>query len=143
MHANPFRTAALAFAALALAACASTPPPTDQLAVSRAAVDAAQRAGAGELAAVDLAQARAKLERAQYAMNTNNYVEARRLADEAAVDAELAQARAATSRAHAAAAQVDQSIRALREEIERSQTPAPTGTLGATPAPAIGAGVPR
>jgi hypothetical protein len=141
MPANFFRKTALGLAALALTACASAPPPTDQLAVSRAAVDAAQRSGAGELAAVELAHARAKLERAQHAMNTNNYVEARRLADEAAVDAELAQARAATARALTAAAQVDQSIRALREEIERSQAPASTGAVGSLPVP--GAGAPR
>jgi hypothetical protein len=118
-----------------MAACASTPPPTDQLAVSRAAVDSAVRAGATDHAAVELALARGKLERAQAAMNSNNHLEARRLAEQAAVDAELAQARAASARARTAASQVDQSIRALREEIERTQMPAGGG--------AVSSGVPR
>ena len=110
---------------LFLAACSSVPPPTEQLAVSRAAIDSAQSAGAGEFAAADLAQARQKLERAQAAMRSEDYVVARRLAEEAAVDAQLAQARAGSARARAAAAQVDESIRALRTETERAPAAAP------------------
>lgn len=121
-------------AVLLLAACSSVPPPTEQLAVSRAAIESAQTAGAPEFAAADLAQARSKFERAQAAMRDEDYLRARRLAEEAAVDAQLAQARAGSVRAQTAAAQVDQSIRALRSELERAASPA------ATPAPA---GVPR
>ena len=127
----------VALGASLLAGCAVVPPPNEQLTISRAASEAAELSGAAELAPTELATAKTKLERALVALAANRNLDARRLADEAAVDAELAQARAATNRARAAATQVDQSIRALRDEIDRANTPPPgTGVLGYPPSPA-------
>lgn len=112
---------ALAVAAAGgVAACSSVPPPTEQMAVGKSAIDSAQTAGAPEFAAGELAQARTKYEQAEAAMKREDFMQARRLAEAASVDAQLAQARASSAREQAAAAQIDQSIRALRSEINRA-----------------------
>ena len=86
----------LACAALALAACASPPPPKEQMAVANSAVD--QATGNAAEAPAELTTARDKLTRANAAMARKDYVAARQLADEAAADAALAQATARTAR---------------------------------------------
>ena len=110
--------AALAVLALALAACSSIPPPREQMAVSKAAVERAS-GPAGSEAAVELALARDKLERANLAMGREDYLEARRLAEEAESDATYAEAKARSVRASGALQEVRESIRMLREEMSR------------------------
>ena len=83
--------------ALALAACATFPSVTEQLAASKAAIDSAEMAGAAKVAPQELSQAREKLMAAQSAATSNDVERARRLADEALVDAQLAQARTSTA----------------------------------------------
>jgi len=114
-----FKLAALASATALLAACASTPPPTAQVAVSAAAVNHAAGAGAPELAPVEMRLARDKLQRANVAMTTKDYGQALALAQEAQVDAQLAEAKAHSSKARKAAEEVREDGRVLREEIER------------------------
>ena len=116
----------LVAAGLLLGACATVPPPTEQIAASRSAIESADVAGAGRDAPADLAQARDKLTAAQLAENVGDYERARRLADEATVDAQLAQARAATARSRQAVEQADATLRALREEANRPTAPATT-----------------
>ena len=111
--------------AVLLSACASVPPPTEQLAAGRSALNSAQQAGAPQYAPVELAQARTKLQDAEAAMRAEEFEVARRLAEEASADAALAQARAGSARARQAAQQVDESIRTLRSELERSTAAAP------------------
>ncbi len=106
-------------AAILLAACASTPPPTDQLAVSTAAVANAVSAGSGQFAAADLKMARDKLDRANVAMTAKDYELARSLAQEAQVDARLAEARANAAKAQKAADELQEGRRILREEMDR------------------------
>lgn len=106
-------------AALLAAACASAPPPTDQLAVSTAAVASAVSAGSGQFAAADLKLARDKLDRANLAMTSKDHVLARSLAEEAQVDARLAEARANSAKAQKAADELQESRRVLREEMDR------------------------
>ena len=116
----------LAAAGLLLSACASVPPPTQQLAASRAAIESAEVAGAGKDAPADLGQARDKLTAAELAANSGENERARRLADEALVDAQLAQARAATARSRENLEQNEATLRALREEASRpAQPPGP------------------
>jgi len=105
-------------AALALAACASTPEPKEQMAVANSAVD--QASGNAAEAPAELTTARDKLARANVAMARKDYVEARRLADEAAADAALAQATARSARASRALTEVRQSIEQLQAQINRS-----------------------
>ena len=109
---------ALAAATLFTAACSSIPPPREQMAVSRSAVE---RAGgpAGSEAAVEIAAARDKMERANLAMGREDYLSARFLAEEAEADANLAEARARSIRAAGALQEVREGIRMLREEMSR------------------------
>ena len=76
-------------AALATSACATEPPPAAELASARAAIEQAGTAGL-QRAPSELEAARAKLSRAQDAVASGDNVHARRLAQEAEVDARLA-----------------------------------------------------
>ena len=107
---------ALATLVLTIAACSSIPPPREQMAVSTAAVERAS-GPAGSEAAVELSLAREKLERANLAMGREDYLEARRLAEEAESDATFAEAKARSVRAAGALQEVRESIRMLREEM--------------------------
>lgn len=112
-----------------LAGCASMEPPTAEMAASRTAIEQARMAGATEgVSAADYASARAKLDRAEAAFRAEDYVLAGRLAREAEVDAQLAQARAASAKSRLALAELEASTRALREEIYRHNN-APTTTV--------------
>jgi Domain of unknown function (DUF4398) len=106
-----------------LVACASTPPPNDQIAVANAAVVHAANAGAPNAAPGEMRMARDKLDRAKQAMTTNDYDLARTLAQQAQVDAQLAEAKADAIKAGQAAREVQDGNRVLREEIERNNKP--------------------
>lgn len=125
----------LALAAVALAAlgagCASVPAPTTELALSAAAISHAAGAGAALLAPQQLQLARDKQARAQVAMADERFVDARRLATQAAVDAQLAEARTETARSANAAAELNKAGRVLEEEMARR--PPATPKTGATP----------
>jgi hypothetical protein len=109
----------VAFALTALAACASTPPPTDQIAAARNMVGRAQPAALEAPREVGAAQE--KLARAEEAMQRGNYDDARWLAEESEVDARLALATADNARAQRRAAEVEKSIAALRTQLREQQ----------------------
>jgi hypothetical protein len=102
-----------------LAACASTPAPTEQMAVSRSAIANAASAGAGEFAPIEMKSAQEKMERANRAMQKEDYDVARHLAEEAQADARLAEKMAQSAKAQKAAAALQEDNRVLREEINR------------------------
>lgn len=111
--------------ALALGGCASQKAPaTADVAVSRAAIDSAASAGAAEAAPMEMQAARDKLARASAALKDKDYEQARALATQAEADARLAQSKAGSAKAQAAADALQESVRVLREELQR-QTPAP------------------
>ena len=116
---SALRTAATLLVAGTLAACSSNPP-TEQMAVGRTTL---QRVSAAPNVATDtpveLQLARDKWVRAEKAMSDKDYDLARRLASEAAVDARLAETKADAAGNAKALAQVQGSIRALQEEINR------------------------
>jgi hypothetical protein len=108
-------------AMLALGACASQKTPaTADVAVSRAAVENATSAGAADLAPAEMQSARDKLMRANQALAAKDYGVARDLANQASVDAKLAQSKANSAKASNAADELQQSIRVLREELDRN-----------------------
>ncbi|HET7370958.1 MAG TPA: DUF4398 domain-containing protein [Gammaproteobacteria bacterium] len=88
--------------AVLLAACASGPesqPPNTALADAQTAIAQAEQADAGRYAPVALDNARNKLTDAEQLLgperdNEDHFLEARRLAEEAAADAQLARAQA-------------------------------------------------
>ncbi len=106
------------FVAIA-AGCATVPAPTDQVAVSKAAIADAVSAGGGEYASNDLRNAQVKIERAEHAMGAQDYTLARSLAEEAEVDARLAATTARSVKAQRAVDEVHASIRALQDELSR------------------------
>lgn len=114
------RTTAAALALSALAACSSTPAPTEQMAVTRTTVNrVAATPAVATNAPVDLQRAQEKLIQAEKAMSQEDYRNARRLAAEAEVDARVAETRADAARNASNLAQVQDSIRALQDEINR------------------------
>lgn len=106
--------------ALVAAGCAGTPPPTEKVEVAEAAVRQADTRGAADAAALELRLARDKLERARIAMAEERYVTARRLAEQAQVDALLAEAKAQSAAALASAREMQDSIESLRGEAQRA-----------------------
>jgi hypothetical protein len=116
---NPWVPATLVAAALALLGCAATKPPTAKLSTAEVAVKKAEESDAGQHAPLELRVAREKLDKARRAMDDEEYDRARRLADEAFVDAQLAEARARSAKAKQAASAVRKSVEALRSEAAR------------------------
>ena len=106
----------------ALAAC--NPLADEKIAVAKASVQRAEGSGAPELAPVELAAARDKLARAEQANTARNLLPAPQLAEQANVDAELAEATAQQQRSHKAAMEFDTSMETLRQESMRSSPPA-------------------
>jgi hypothetical protein len=112
-----------AAAVLTLAGCASKEkaPATADVAVSKNAVESAVSSGASELAPAEMMAARDKMQRASAALAAKDYETARDLAQQAAADAKLAQSKANSTKATAAANALQEDIRVLREEVERTK----------------------
>jgi hypothetical protein len=110
--------AACAIAAAVAFGCASTPPPKDALSVSEAAVANAQAARAYEFAPVPFQTAQEKLNDARIAMEQEDYVKAREMAEQAEVDANLAYYAARNATAKQSAADLQESIEMLRKELQ-------------------------
>lgn len=117
--------AATLYTALALGAagCVSTPIPNEQIAVAKSSVQRAEQNGAPELAPVEMSTAHQELASAEKAAADHEALPATQWAEKANVDAQLAEATAQERRAHKAAAEFDASMRALREETQRSSQP--------------------
>ncbi len=113
--------AVLSAAALVLAVgCSSLKTPaTADVAVSNAAVANASGAGGAQYAPLEMTAAREKLALANQAMVAKNYKLAIELANQAQADAKLAQSKASSIKAQAAADVLQDDIRVLREELDR------------------------
>ncbi len=114
--------AAIALGFLATAVYASSPVPDESIAVAKAAVQRAEQSGAPQAAPVELATARDKLERAQKENAKHHAKPAIALADQATVDAQVAEALARKERAAKAAAEFDASMKTLRQESNRNSS---------------------
>lgn len=112
----------LSLAAISLVfGCASLKTPaTADVAVSKAAVESAAGAGGAEFAPVEMSLAREKMVQANKAMADKNYKLASEWANQAQVDAKLAQSKARSAKAQMAADSLQDDIRVLREELERN-----------------------
>jgi hypothetical protein len=118
------KSAAVAAALLlAAAGCATTPIPSEKIAVAKDSVQRAERSGAPELAPVEMAEARDKLNRAEKAAADHDAQPATELAEQANIDAQLAEATAQQKTSHKAAMELDASLQALRQESLRSTQP--------------------
>jgi hypothetical protein len=113
-------TALAAIMAVSLVGCGSAPKPEAQLSAAETALHGAQGKDAGKYAPVPMDRAKQKLAKAQEAMQREQYDSARRFASEAQADAELAQAMADQAQADRAVRELESSIEALRNEIDRA-----------------------
>lgn len=98
-------------------ACASTPPPTIELAAADAAIGAAGEAGARDFAPVEIGFAEDKRRAAAAALDDRDYVAARRLALQAEADAALAQAKSRAAAGRNAVQQKSAENATLRRDL--------------------------
>jgi hypothetical protein len=108
----------------ALVAHAANPAADEKIAVAQASLQQAEQSGAPQLAPVELESARNKLARAQKAQLERDFKVAADLADQANIDAQVAEASARAQHSHSAAAEFDASMQALRAEALRNSQPA-------------------
>ena len=106
-------------AVLWISGCAGKPP-TDTLSQAELAVQEADRKTASQHAPLELRTAREQLDQAKQAVDEEEYDEARRLAEQALVSAQLAEARSGAEKARQAAAELQKSIQSLQSELQRS-----------------------
>jgi Domain of unknown function (DUF4398) len=106
--------------AIFIVSYAGVPAPTEQMAVSKVAVANATSAGGNEFAPLQLKSAMEKMDGAERAMAAENYLQARQLAEQAQVDAQLAATTARSAKAQKAAGALQEDNRVLRQEIDRN-----------------------
>lgn len=107
-------------ASIALAGCASVPPPDGAMNMAQNRLQAARDADAADYAPVDLGFAQNKFQQAQSAMATSDYAIASNLADESSADAELARAKARLGSARAKIKTKTQDNARLRQRMEQA-----------------------
>jgi hypothetical protein len=101
-----------------IAGCNTANPPSDSITRAETGLRTAIEARADELAPMDLQRAREKFEASKKAAAAGNNEEARRLAEAAQAEAELAEAKADAEIMRWAAAGLRRSIDALRQEMD-------------------------
>lgn len=115
------QTALAVSLALTLGACGSSEKkPDTEIAMTRAALQSAETAGAREYAPIELRLAREKQERAEKKLAKEEYASARRYSQQAIVDAELAKAKAEAEKSRLALKEVQDSILMMRQEVGRA-----------------------
>jgi hypothetical protein len=119
MTRRPVFALALATSLAIVAGCASVPEPTDKMAVAEAAIVRASTSGTSVDAARELQLATDKLTAARQAMSSKEYERAGQLAEQATVDAQVAEIHAQSARSRKAAQETQDAARVLREEMNR------------------------
>lgn len=107
---------------LLLAACATqAPAPTQELQAAELAINRAEQVRVADYASTELSQARDKLAAANLAIQKEKMLDAKRLAEQAHVDAELAIAKTEAVQALAINADMKKSTENLKQEMQRNQ----------------------
>ena len=114
------------FTAVALLACtlpcaAAKPVAVDKIAVARASLERAEQAKAAQFAQLELKSARDKFAAAQTASDKRKTEVATRLAEEADLEAQLAESTARAKQQQQLVEQMDASLRDLRNEATRNR----------------------
>jgi len=115
---------ALVTSAFCLAAQAGDHVADDKIAVAKAAIEHAEQAGGPEAAPVLMASARDKLAVAEKDNAKHEDKPAAAWADQANIDAQVAEATATQARSAKAAVEFDASLQTLRQEASRPSQPA-------------------
>jgi hypothetical protein len=95
----------------------------ESIAGAESAIKEARNSTATIHAPLDLKLAEDKLSEANAAVKKEKFVEAKQLADEALVDAKLAEAKSLSEKAKKRAQEMRDSVEALRQEVQRKQMP--------------------
>jgi len=106
---------------LTISGCANAPKPTSELVLTEAAIQNAEAAGARKYAPLELRQAREKQAEAQAFMKKGAYDKARRSANEALVNAELAEAAAEAEKSRLAVGESREGLELMESELQRVQ----------------------
>lgn len=105
---------------LALVGCAGNSP-SSQFAVATQAINAAETAGATELAPLEMRSARTKMHDAEQAGYERDYKKAKDLAEQAEWDARVAERKAQAEKAKRAVEDAKRGVEDLRHESLRDQ----------------------
>ena len=110
-----------ALAVLALAGCAADPAPNEQLRLTEQALEQARAVGANADNITELKQAESKLAQAVEDMAEESYKDARMQAEQAELDARLAEARVLTQKSQEQLNVLNTRITRLRKQLAEAQ----------------------
>jgi septal ring factor EnvC (AmiA/AmiB activator) len=116
---NGIRNGLWCLIAFGIVACASAPLPVEKLTIAKMSIERAEQAQAAQFAQVELNTARAKLAAAQAAADKHDAEVAARMADQADVDAQLAESTSRAKQQEQLVTEMDASLRDLRNETLR------------------------
>lgn len=111
---------ASALMSLLLVACSSPPAPTQKIQLAEAAITHAEQAQVADSTSLDLTEAREKLTAARAAVVKKDMATARQLAEQSALNADLAAAKAATIKAKTVNEEMKKSTVTLKQEMQRN-----------------------
>jgi hypothetical protein len=111
----------ISIAVIAGGCASSVERPGGELRSAESAIQQAVSSDARDFEPVLLNQAQNRVADAEELINREQYLEARRLLEKAAVDAQLAGARSETAKARQAVDEVNRNIESLRERIDERQ----------------------
>lgn len=121
-HTSMLGAAGIIGIAVVVGGCASSGErPDGKMQTAESAMQQAVASDARDFEPVLLNQAQNKLADAEEQIETENYLEASRLLEQATVDAQLAGARSDTAKAKQAVEEINSNIEALRQRIEDRQ----------------------
>src|SRR6185503_11589340 len=126
---NGIRNGIWCAVAFGIVACASTPMPVEKLAIAKSSLERAEQA---QVAQIELNSARNKYAAAQAAVDKHDAEVAARLADQADVDAQLAESTARAKQQEQLVTEMDAGLRDLRNETLRRDN---AGAAPQTPVP--------
>ena len=116
-----WRMALVVVAGTLLAACASTPdPPYERLQAAQTAISQAEQARVESSASAELREAHLKLAAANDAVRDEDMERAAMLAEESRAAAELAFAKSEATRADRVNADLEESVDAIEQDLERN-----------------------
>lgn len=124
--ARPYRLSSgasilIAAGLLSLTACMSKPlPPDQELQAAELAITGAEQQRVAAFSSPDLGMAREKLAAAKRAVQENKMVDAKRLAEQAKVDADLATAKVQVTKASTVNDEMIKSTSSLKQEMQRN-----------------------
>jgi|WetSurMetagenome_2_1015567.scaffolds.fasta_scaffold102524_1 hypothetical protein len=113
--------AVVVIAALSPAGCASKVAPVENITGAELVIKVAKDGNAAIHAPLELKLAEDKLSAARAAVDKEEFLQAKRLADEALMDAKLAETKALSVKAKKQALEMRDAVETLRREIERTQ----------------------